>query len=140
MSSVTEPFFIERVFTSSSPPVVFVNRALSTASPEFTIINHNHPEFENAVRSRADDSVLHVYKDVFYNIPVQVKPSQSMFYVTRGSHIGVVAGWENALNCVLGVAGAVYHEVESVAIGEEKVRIAIDEGRIKMVEPWAFDE
>jgi hypothetical protein len=35
---------------------------------------------------------------------------------------------ENALNCVLGVAGAVYHEVESVAIGEEKVRIAIDEG------------
>jgi hypothetical protein len=47
---------------------------------------------------------------------------------------------ENALNCVLGVAGAVYHEVESIAIGEEKVRIAIDEGRIKMVEPWAFDE
>jgi len=69
MSSVTEPFFIKHVFTSSSPPVVFVNCALSTASPEFTIINHNHPEFENAVRSRVDNSVLHVYKDVFYNIP-----------------------------------------------------------------------
>ncbi|KAG0692599.1 hypothetical protein DFH29DRAFT_882260 [Suillus ampliporus] len=140
MSSMTVPFFIERVFTSSSPPVIFVNRALSTASPELTIIDQNHREFENAVRSRADESVLHVYKAVFYNIPVQVKPSQSIFYVTRGAHIGVVAGWENALNCVLGVAGAVYHDVESIAIGEEKVRIAIDEGRIQMVEPWAFPE
>ncbi|KAG0702388.1 hypothetical protein DFH29DRAFT_999334 [Suillus ampliporus] len=117
MSSMTIPFFIERVFTSSSPPVIF-----------------------NAVRLRADESVLHVYKAVFYNIPVQVKPSQSIFYVTRGAHIGVVAGWENALNCVLGVASAVYHDVESIAIGEEKVRIAIDEGRIQMVEPWAFPE
>ncbi|KAG2369171.1 hypothetical protein BDR07DRAFT_1477173 [Suillus spraguei] len=83
----------------------------------------------------ADESVLHVYKDVFYNIPVQVKPTQSIFYVTHRSHIGVVAGWENILNCALGVTGAVYHDVDSIAIGEENVRIAIDEGRIHMVEP-----
>jgi hypothetical protein len=43
---------------------------------------------------------------------------------------------ENALNCILGVPDAVYHDVDSIAIGEEKVRIAINEGHIEMVEPW----
>ncbi|KAG1841836.1 hypothetical protein F4604DRAFT_1939199 [Suillus subluteus] len=133
--STTIPFIIERVFTS--PQVIFINGALSTVRPEFTIINQNHPRFEDAARSLADESVLHVYKAVFYNIPVQVKPSQEVFCVTRGAYIGVVAGWENALNCVLGVPGAVHYRVDSIAIGEEKVRIAIDEGYIEMVEPWA---
>ncbi|KAG2114304.1 uncharacterized protein F5147DRAFT_770282 [Suillus discolor] len=105
--STAIPFVIERVFFS--PQVIFLNGALSTARPELTA--------------------------VFYNIPVQVKPSQMVFCVMRGAHIGVVAGWENALNCVLGVTDAVYYDVDSVAIGEEKVRIAIDEGHIEMVEP-----
>lgn len=71
MSSTTVPlpFFIECVFTSPSPPVILVNHALSTASPELTVIDQNHREFKNAVRSMADESVLHVYKTVFYNIP-----------------------------------------------------------------------
>lgn len=41
------------------------------------------------------------------------------------------------MNCVLGVANPDYHEVESVALGEQLVREAIDQGRIEMVEPWA---
>ncbi|KAG2074970.1 hypothetical protein BDR04DRAFT_1150790 [Suillus decipiens] len=60
-----------------------------------------------------------------------------VFCVMCGAHIGVVAGLENALNCVLGVPDAVYYDVDSITIGEEKVRIAIDEGHIEMVEPWA---
>ncbi|KAG2093336.1 uncharacterized protein F5147DRAFT_779391 [Suillus discolor] len=136
--STAIPFVIERVFFS--PQVIFLNGALSTARPELTVINQNHPRFKNAVRSLADECVLHVYEAIFYNIPVQVKPSQMVFCVMCGAHIGVVAGWENALNCVLGATDAVYYDVDSVAIGEEKVRIAIDEGHIEMVEPWASPE
>ncbi|KAG1887639.1 hypothetical protein F4604DRAFT_1916439 [Suillus subluteus] len=133
--SMTIPFGIERVFTS--PQVIFINGALSTGRPELTVINQNHPRYENAARSLADKSVLHVYKAAFYNIPVQVKPRQEVFCVTRGAYIGVVAGWENALNCVLGVPGAIHYPVDSIAIGEEKIINAIDEGCIEMVEPWA---
>ncbi|KAG1904936.1 uncharacterized protein F5891DRAFT_976523 [Suillus fuscotomentosus] len=77
-----------------------------------------------------------VTQAVFYNIP-EVKPRQEVFCVTRGAYIGVVAGWENALNCILGVPGAVHYRVDSIAIGEEKIRNAIDEAHIEMVEPWA---
>ncbi|KAG1876917.1 hypothetical protein BD769DRAFT_1675858 [Suillus cothurnatus] len=133
--STTIPFVIEHVFTS--PVVIFVNSALSTEKPELTVINKNHPRYDNAARSLADESVLHVYKAVFYNIPVQVKPRQEVFCVTRGAFIGLVAGWENALNCVLGVPGAVHFRVDSIASGEEIFRNAIDQGSIEMVEPWA---
>ncbi|KAG1810873.1 uncharacterized protein BJ212DRAFT_1302200 [Suillus subaureus] len=114
-----------------------VNSALSTENPELTVINKNHPRYDNAVRSLADKSVLHVHKAVFYNVPVQVKPCQEVFCATHGAYIGVVAGWENTLNCILSVPGAVHFHVDSIAIGEEKIRNAIDEGCIEMVEPWA---
>ncbi|KAG1853789.1 hypothetical protein C8R48DRAFT_776946 [Suillus tomentosus] len=141
MPPATVPFFIERVFTSSPlQQCIFINSAPSTARPELTVIRQNHPSFESVARSMADESVLHVYKSVFYNIPAQVKPSQSIFYVTRGTHIGVVAGWENALNCVMGVPGAAYFKVDSIAIGEEKIRAAIDEGCVEMVEPWVTSD
>ncbi|KIK39054.1 hypothetical protein CY34DRAFT_89937 [Suillus luteus UH-Slu-Lm8-n1] len=116
---------------------IVVNSALFTQNPELTVINWKHPRYNNAARSLTDDSVLHVYKDVFYNVPVQLKPRQEAYCVTRGVYIGVVAGWENALNCVLGVPGAIHFRVDSIAIGEEKIRNAIDEGCIEMVEPWA---
>ncbi|KAG1811311.1 hypothetical protein EV424DRAFT_1542599 [Suillus variegatus] len=85
--SMTIPFIIEHVFTS--PQVIFINGALSTARPELTVINQNHPQFKNAARSLADESVLHIYKAIFCNIPVQVKPSQEVFCVTCGAYIGV---------------------------------------------------
>ncbi|KAG1769967.1 hypothetical protein EV702DRAFT_1202632 [Suillus placidus] len=116
--STTIPFVIEHVFTL--PVVIF-----------------NHPRYNNAARSLADKSVLHVYKAVFYNIPVQVKPRQEVFCVTCGAFIGLVAGWENALNCVLGVPGTVHFRVDSITSGEEFFRNAIDQGSIEMVEPWA---
>ncbi|KAG1891890.1 uncharacterized protein F5891DRAFT_986449 [Suillus fuscotomentosus] len=113
------PFIIECVYPLMS---IDVNHAVSTASPELTTIH-------------ADECLLHCYKGVYYNIPVQVKSRQLLFYVICGSHIGVMAGWENALNCVLGIANPDYREVESVALGEQLVREAIDQGRIEMVEP-----
>ncbi|KAG1781168.1 hypothetical protein EV702DRAFT_1042308 [Suillus placidus] len=144
MSSTTVPFFIKFISTSYSPPpspqFIFINSAPSMVKPDLTVIRQDHPAFGDAVRSMADESVLHVYKTVFYNIPVQVKPSQSIFYVTCGTHIGVMAGWENALHCVLGVTGGRYYDVDSITTGEEKVRAAIDEGRAEIMEPWAFTE
>ncbi|KAG2051240.1 hypothetical protein BDR06DRAFT_1010590 [Suillus hirtellus] len=141
MPPATVPFFIECVFTLSPlQQCIFINSAPSTERPELTVIRQNHPSFESVARSMADESVLHVYKSVFYNIPAQVKPSQSIFYVTHGTHIGVIAGWENALNCVMGVPGAAYFEVDSIAIGEEKIRAAIDEGCVEMVEPWVTSD
>lgn len=53
------------------------------------------------------------------------------------SHLFINATRENALNCVLGIANPNYREVESVALGEQLVREAINQGRIEMVEPWA---
>ncbi|KAG2345650.1 hypothetical protein BDR05DRAFT_998259 [Suillus weaverae] len=144
MSSTTVPFFIKFISTeyphSSLPLFILINGAPSTAKPDLTVIRRDHPAFGDAVRLMAEESVLHVYKTVFYNIPAQVKPSQSIFYVTHGTHISVVAGWENALNCVLGVTGAHYYDVDSTATGEGKVRAAIDEGRAEIVEPWASPE
>ncbi|KAG1881300.1 hypothetical protein F4604DRAFT_1678876 [Suillus subluteus] len=72
---------------------IVVNSALFTQNPELTIINRKHPRYDNAARSLTDNSVLHVYKDVFYNVPVQLKPRQEVYCVTRGVYIGVVAGW-----------------------------------------------
>ncbi|KAG1796135.1 hypothetical protein EV424DRAFT_1353251 [Suillus variegatus] len=107
----------------------------STASPELATIHAGSSNFHDVVRSLADECLLHCYKGVYYNILAQVKTRQLLFYVIRGSHIGVMAGWENALNCVLGIANPNYREVESVALGEQLVREAINQGRIEMVEP-----
>lgn len=40
----------------------------------------------------------------------------------------------------MGVPGAAYFEVDSIAIGEEKIRAAIDEGCVEMVEPWVTSD
>ncbi|KAG1801273.1 hypothetical protein EV424DRAFT_1351937 [Suillus variegatus] len=123
-------------FSKSDASLVGVYRGIeemfSTASPELATIHAGSSNFHDVVRSLADKCLLHCYKGIYYNIPAQVKTRQLLFYVIRGSHIGVMAGWENTLNCVLGVANPDYHEVESVALGEQLVREAIDQGRIEM--------
>ncbi|KAG1789965.1 uncharacterized protein HD556DRAFT_1310959 [Suillus plorans] len=132
------PFFIESVHSSS---YVYVNHAVSTAAPDVSTVHKHSLHYQAVVRSIADESLLHCYKGVYYNMPAEVKDGQSLFYVVRGSYIGVMAGCttrENALNCVLGVNEPAYHEVESVVIGEQRVREAIDQGIVEMVEPWGF--
>ncbi|KAG2107193.1 uncharacterized protein F5147DRAFT_653424 [Suillus discolor] len=106
------PFFIESVHSSS---YVYVNHAVSTAAPDVSTIHK--------------DSLNYQAVGVYYNMPAEVKAGQSLFYVVCGSYVGVMAGCttrENALNCVLGVNEPAYHEVESVMIGEQWVREAID--------------
>ncbi|KAG2342078.1 hypothetical protein BDR05DRAFT_1001335 [Suillus weaverae] len=133
------PFFIEGVYYQSSyhQTSIQINSAVSTAPPKLITIHEGSSNFNDAARSLADKCLLHCYKGVYYNIPVRVNHKQLLFYVIRSSHIGIIAGWENALNCVLGVKNANYREVESIAIGEQLVREAIDQGRVEMVEPWA---
>jgi hypothetical protein len=43
---------------------------------------------------------------------------------------------ENTSDCIVGVEGALYDEVETVALGEEKVREAIDRGLVETVPSW----
>ncbi|KAG1759427.1 hypothetical protein EDD22DRAFT_955888 [Suillus occidentalis] len=128
--SFSIPSFIEAISFSS----IVINHAASTAPKELTTIHEGTPEFKEAVRSMAEECLLFRYHDIYYNIPV--KDGQLVFYVTRGSHIGVVAGWENALNCDFGINKPEYHEVESVVVGEQLVRKAIEEGKVEMVDPW----
>ncbi|KAG1787161.1 uncharacterized protein HD556DRAFT_1449090 [Suillus plorans] len=130
------PFFIEGLRIPSS---IQINNAVSTAPPNLITVYQGSSDFQDAARSLADadECRLHCYKGIYYNIPVRIKRKQ-FFYIVRGSHIGVVAGWEDALNCVLGVPNAEYHEVESIAIGERLLREAIDQGKVEMVEPWAL--
>ncbi|KAG2058981.1 hypothetical protein BDR06DRAFT_968015 [Suillus hirtellus] len=129
------PFIIECMYPLTS---INVNHAVSTASPELATIHVGSSNFHDVVQLLADECLLHCYKGIYYNIPVQVKHRQLLFYVICGSHIGVMVGWENALNCVLGIANPNYREVESIALGEQVVREAIDQGRIEMVELWAL--
>ncbi|KAG2352678.1 hypothetical protein BDR07DRAFT_1497864 [Suillus spraguei] len=129
--SVKVPFFIKCI--SFSP--IAVNNAVSTAPKELTFIYHGTPEFEQAARLMADECLLSYYNGVYYNLP----DKQLLFYVIRGSHIGVVAGWENTLNCVLGVNKPEYHDVVSIVLGEQLVREAIDKGQVEMVDSWGSD-
>ncbi|KAG2358418.1 hypothetical protein BDR07DRAFT_1489460 [Suillus spraguei] len=126
------PFFIEGIHILSS---IQINNAVSTAPPNIITVYEGSSDFEDLAQSLADECQLHCYKGVYYNIPVQIKRKQ-FFYVVCGSHIGIVAGWEDALNCVLGIQNAEYHEVESIAIGERLLWEAIDQGKVEMVEPW----
>ncbi|KAG2358778.1 hypothetical protein BDR07DRAFT_1488993 [Suillus spraguei] len=110
------PFFIEGLRIPSS---IQINNAVSTAPPNLITVYQGSSDFQDAAQSLADadECRLHCYKGIYYNIP---------------------AGWEDALNCVLGIQNAEYHEVESIAIGERLLREAIDQGKVEMVEPWAL--
>ncbi|KAG2361809.1 hypothetical protein BDR07DRAFT_1376929 [Suillus spraguei] len=94
------PFFIEGLRIPSS---IQINNAVSTAPPNLITVYQGSSDFQDAAQSLADadECRLHCYKGIYYNIP---------------------AGWEDALNCVLGIQNAEYHEVESIAIGERLLR------------------
>lgn len=42
------------------------------------------------------------------------------------------------MNAVLGVQDARYQEVDSIALGEEKIRKAIEQGEVETVTSWGF--
>ncbi|KAG1738453.1 uncharacterized protein EDB91DRAFT_1082830 [Suillus paluster] len=84
----------------------------------------------------ADECFLHHYLGVYYNIPACSKktPWNPPFYcVTRGNVVGVLPSWEHTLNAVLGICNANYEEVDTITIGEEKVRLAIEKGEVEIV-------
>lgn len=87
------PYYVHR----TSPLVVPVDRAASTAStPDFYDIYEHTPGFKEAANAMADECFLHCYKGVYYNIPASGnrRPTGPPFYVvTRGRHVGVIAGW-----------------------------------------------
>ncbi|KAG2028994.1 hypothetical protein BDR03DRAFT_1018975 [Suillus americanus] len=117
--------------------VVFVDNAPSTAEyPEILAVHEHTPDFLAASSAMAEECFLHRYLGVYYNIPAHGKqpPWKPPFYcVTRGHVVGVLPSWEHALNAVLGVRNANYEEVETIAVGEEKVRQAIEKGEAAIV-------
>ncbi|OJA13210.1 hypothetical protein AZE42_12725 [Rhizopogon vesiculosus] len=127
----------------TSPLIVAVDRAASTATiPDIYDIYEHTPAFQEAADALADECFLHCYKGVYYNIPASGNkcPTGPPFYViTRGRYIGVIAG-ENAHDCIVGVIDARYDEVETIALGEEKVREAIDKGIVETVTPCDWPE
>jgi hypothetical protein len=90
---IDSPYYVH----CTSPRLVPVDRAASTAStPDFYFIYEHTPGFQEAANAMADECFLHCYKGVYYNIPASGnrRPTGPPFYVvTRGRHVGVIAGW-----------------------------------------------
>ncbi|KAG2111335.1 uncharacterized protein F5147DRAFT_772052 [Suillus discolor] len=116
---------------------IFIDNTPSTAvCPEITAIHEHTAAFLPAAQAMADECFLHHYLGVYYNIPACSKqpPWNPPFYcVTHGHVVGVLPSWEHALNAVLGIPDFKYEEVDTIAIGEEKVRQAIEKGKIEIV-------
>ncbi|KAG0694345.1 hypothetical protein DFH29DRAFT_880765 [Suillus ampliporus] len=116
--------------------VVFIDNAPSTAEyPEIVAIHEHTTGFLLAASAMADECFLHHYLGVYYNIPACSKqtPWNPPFYcVTHGNVVGVLPSWEHTLNAILGVCNANYEEVDTIAISEEKVRLAIEKGEVEI--------
>ncbi|KAG1738072.1 uncharacterized protein EDB91DRAFT_1249369 [Suillus paluster] len=119
---------------------MLIDNAPSTAAQsDVSVIYEGGPGFQAAANAMADECFLHQYLGVYYNIPAPGKrPAEGppFFYVTCGHFIGVFSSWETTLNAVLGVNGALCQEVDSVALGKEKVRKAIEQGEAEIVASW----
>ncbi|KAG1727953.1 uncharacterized protein EDB91DRAFT_1086257 [Suillus paluster] len=117
--------------------VIFVDNAPPTAEyPEIVTIHEHTAGFLLAASTMADKCFLYHYLGVYYNIPACSKqpPWKPPFYcVTRGHVVGVLPSWEHTLNAILGIHNAKYEEVDTIAIGEEKVRLAIEKGEVEIV-------
>ncbi|KAG2063138.1 hypothetical protein BDR04DRAFT_1123472, partial [Suillus decipiens] len=113
--------------------VILINNVPSTAAqPDIYEMCQDNPGFQAAADAMADECFLHQYLGMYYNMSVQSKrpvEGPPFFCITRGHFIGVFSSWETALNAVLGVNGALCQEVDSITLGKEQVREAIEQGK-----------
>ncbi|KAJ8596344.1 hypothetical protein M405DRAFT_837252 [Rhizopogon salebrosus TDB-379] len=96
--------------------------------------------FEEAVRAMADECDLYLYKGVLYNMPAKVDSPPPYYYVSRGRYIGVFVScvWKDIESDVLGSPNAIYFCVDSLEVGEKKVRLAIEQGEAVNLGPYHF--
>ncbi|KAG1884519.1 hypothetical protein F4604DRAFT_1918951 [Suillus subluteus] len=85
----------------------------------------SYAEVEAAI---AVGSVLHMYMDIYFNVPMDDKTGVTIYYITRGQRIGVFYGWNNVGSLVQGVSRALYGKVDSVDDGIDIVKSVIETG------------
>ncbi|KAL4076553.1 hypothetical protein V8B97DRAFT_2021916 [Scleroderma yunnanense] len=73
------------------------------------IVYHSDTEYKEVVASLADECFLYQCHGVFFNISVRTDTKSHFYCVTKGSHIGIFNGWDQAACEVLGVSGAFYY-------------------------------
>ena len=122
-----------------------------------TIVMHEGVDgFAEAAFAMADECDLHLYNGVLYNMPYKVDSPPPYYCVSRGRYIGVFVScvWYVCHCHCRGVTdlftrkdiesdirkcpNAVYFCVDSLKVGEEKVRVAIEQGEAVNLGPYHF--
>lgn len=116
--------------------------------------------FEEAVRAMADECNLHLYRGILYNMPYKIDFPPPYYYVLQGYYIGVFTSYiwcvywccwgaaylllsisvtrKDIESDVLGSPNAIYFCVDSLEVGEKKVRLAIEQGEAVNLGPYHF--
>ncbi|KIM56182.1 hypothetical protein SCLCIDRAFT_29811 [Scleroderma citrinum Foug A] len=133
-TSPTSPYIDELLdptppATGPTTPIAVTLITSPRSKPKDYVIYYTDPEYEEALTSCADKCFLHQYRSMYYNIPVRMNSKAQFYLVTKGTHIGIFHRWDQAASEVLGVSGAVFYHVSSLAVGLENIRAVIEVGR-----------
>ncbi|KIM51870.1 hypothetical protein SCLCIDRAFT_33093 [Scleroderma citrinum Foug A] len=115
--------------TGPTTPIAVTLITLPRSKPKDYIIYYTDPEYEEVLTSCADKCFLHQYCGMYYNIPARMNSKAQFYLMTKGTHIGIFNGWDQAASEVLGVSGVVFYHVSSLAVGLENIWAAIEVGR-----------
>ncbi|KAG1855623.1 hypothetical protein F4604DRAFT_1932271 [Suillus subluteus] len=97
------------------------------------VIEQTHGSFEKVADAMADECFLYFYHSILYNMPAVANPSAPYYCVTHGRYVGVFNGWDNVAPKVQGVPCTIFSKVDSLDVGEEKLRKAIERGEVAKV-------
>jgi len=125
-------------------------------TPEMIAIQEGADGFAEAAYAMADECNLHLYNGVLYNMPYKVDFPPPYYCVSQGRYIGVFVScvWYVSYCHCCGVAdlftrkdiesdirkcpNTVHFCVDSLKVGEEKIRAAIKQGEAVNLGPYHF--
>ncbi|KAJ8583164.1 hypothetical protein M405DRAFT_867249 [Rhizopogon salebrosus TDB-379] len=118
-----------------------INIAAYSSGRDQTLIVYDGVDgFVEALDSMADECNLHLYRGVLYNMPYKVLASPPYYCVSLGPYIGIFTLylWKDIESDTRSYPGAIYHSVDSLEMGEERVRLAIERGVATNRGPYHF--
>ncbi|KAG1823882.1 uncharacterized protein BJ212DRAFT_1476731 [Suillus subaureus] len=123
----------EFVPDSNSLAIYVTLGSYNAKSPSVVMIEESHETFTKVANAMADECFLYYYQGMLYNMPAVPSPSPPYYCVTRGCYVGVFNGWDNVAPKVQGIPCAIFSKVELLEAGEEKLRKAIEQGKVTKV-------
>ncbi|KIM53375.1 hypothetical protein SCLCIDRAFT_31926 [Scleroderma citrinum Foug A] len=83
-------------YTGPTTPIAVTLITSPRSKPKEHVIYYMDLEYEEALASCADECFLHQYCGLYYNIPMRINSKAQFYCVTKGTHIGIFNGWDQA--------------------------------------------